>query len=62
MNFKSISELNYYKKKYKISNCLISKEWGDKTLSLPFHIKLTEKEIKEVSKQIKIFFEKKINL
>tara|TARA_A100001011_G_scaffold132458_1_gene139608 strand:+ start:252 stop:1379 length:1128 start_codon:yes stop_codon:yes gene_type:complete len=62
VNFKSISELNYYKKKYKISNCLISKEWGDKTLSLPFHIKLTEKEIKEVSKQIKIFFEKKINL
>jgi len=56
VNFKSISELHYYKKKYKNTKCPRSEEWGKETISLPFHVKITEKEIKEVCKQIKSFF------
>ena len=59
VNFKSITSLNFYKKKYKVKNCLNSSEWGEKTLSLPFHAKLKEKEINEICKEIGLFFFKK---
>lgn len=58
VNFRSINELNYYKKKYKDAKCTISKKWGEETISLPFHVKLTDKEIKKVSEEIKKFFKK----
>ena len=59
VNFKSITSLSFYKKKYKVKNCLNSNEWGEKTLSLPFHAKLKEKEINEIYKEISLFFLKK---
>ena len=57
VNFRSIGELNYYKKKYRYTKCFVSKKWGEETLSLPFHVKLTDKEIKKVSEEIKKFLE-----
>lgn len=59
VNFRSISELNYYKKKYKKKNCPISEKWGKEQISLPFHSKLTENEIKIVYSEIKNFFKMK---
>jgi len=56
VNFRSITELNYYKKKYKNQNCLESVKWGNEQISLPFHIKITSKEIKTIAKEIKNFF------
>jgi len=60
VNFRSITELSYYKKKYKnqINNCPESIKWGRETLSLPFHIKIKLKEIKFIVSKIKEFFEK----
>ena len=58
VNFRSISELNYYKKKYKQTKCPNSEKWGKETISLPFHVKITEREIKKVCEQIKSFFKK----
>jgi dTDP-4-amino-4,6-dideoxygalactose transaminase len=58
VNFKSITELTYYKKKYKKFDCKESNKWGKETLSLPFHSKITEKEIKIVSNKINEFFSK----
>ncbi len=57
VNFRSITELSYYKKKYKNNNCPISEKWGKEQISLPFHAKITDKEIKTVSLEIKKFFE-----
>ena len=57
VNFKSINELNYYKKKYGNINCPISKKWGSEQLSLPFHTQLTKNEIKLIASEIKLFFE-----
>ena len=58
VNFRSITELNYFKKKYKNQKCPISKKWGEEQISLPFHIKITQKEIKTISKEINNFFSK----
>ena len=55
VNFKSITELSFYKKKYKINNCKNARIWGEEQLSLPFHAKMTLKEVKSVSKEIKNF-------
>ncbi len=56
VNFKSVAELSYYKKKYKRINCPNSKNWGEQQISLPFHAKLSLSEIKTVSSEIKKFF------
>ena len=56
VNFRSITELMYYKKKYKNNNCPISEKWGKEQLSLPFHVKITENEIKTIYFEIKKFF------
>ena len=58
VNFRSITDLDYYKKKYRNNSCLISKKWGEEQISLPFHIKLKEKEIKTISHEINKFFKK----
>ena len=60
VNFRSISELNYYRKKYKKIRCPKSEKWGKETISLPFHTKLKDIEIKKVCEQINIFFKKNI--
>ena len=58
VNFRSITELSYYKKKYKKTNCPMSEKWGKEQISLPFHAKITEDEIKTVCSAIKKFFKK----
>ncbi len=58
VNFKSITNLSFYKKKYKSKNCLNSAKWGEETLSLPFHAKLREKEINKIYKEINFFLKK----
>ena len=58
VNFRSITDLDYFKKKYKNKKCIISKKWGEEQISLPFHIKITQKEIKTISQEIKNFFKK----
>jgi dTDP-4-amino-4,6-dideoxygalactose transaminase len=57
VNFRSITELSYYKKKYKNNNCYVSEKWGKEQISLPFHAKITNKEIKTVYLEIKKFFD-----
>ena len=37
---------------------MISKKWGEEQISLPFHVKITQKEIKTISQEIKKFFKK----
>lgn len=61
VNYRSILNLYYYKKKYKsqLRNCPNSDEWGKETLSLPFHLKLSLNEIKKTREEIKNFFIKK---
>jgi dTDP-4-amino-4,6-dideoxygalactose transaminase len=56
VNFKSITELNYYKRKYKNIDCVNSKKWGNQQISLPFHAKLKDKEILEITNVIKKYF------
>ena len=58
VNFRSITELSYYKKKYKVNSCPISEKWGKEQISLPFHTKMTKKDMKIVYSSIKKFFEK----
>ena len=58
VNFRSITDLSYYKKKYKNKNCPISEKWGKKQISLPFHSKIKDNEIKTVCHEIKEFFSK----
>ena len=58
VNFRSITELSYYKKKYKKTTCPVSEQWGKEQISLPFHVKITENEIKTVCFEIKKFFKK----
>ncbi len=58
VNFNSITNLNYYKKKYKNASCPMSEKWGNEELSLPFHTKLSDNEIKKVCKEIKKFFKR----
>tara|TARA_B100000401_G_scaffold419656_1_gene344459 strand:+ start:1383 stop:2507 length:1125 start_codon:yes stop_codon:yes gene_type:complete len=57
VNFRSVTELNFYKKKYNNLDCLNSKKWGNEQISLPFHVKLKNKEILKISAEIKKFFE-----
>tara|TARA_B100000941_G_C28478966_1_gene540943 strand:- start:203 stop:1318 length:1116 start_codon:yes stop_codon:yes gene_type:complete len=57
VNYRSISDLKYYKKKYKI-NCKNSQKWGRETLSIPFHLRITNKDINYIHTCIKDFFEK----
>ena len=59
VNFKSITELKYYKKKYNNNSCPNSLEWGQQQISLPFHVKIKDSEIKSICSEIKKFFKKK---
>ena len=61
VNFKSITELKYYKKKYNDRSCPKSLEWGEQQISLPFHVKIKNSEIKLICSEIKKFF-KETNL
>ena len=56
VNFRSITSLKYYKKKYKNSKCIISEKWGEEEISLPFHVKIKQKEINTICQEIKKFF------
>ena len=56
VNFTSVADLNYYKKKYKNTNCVVSRKWGNEQISLPFHAKLKDKEILEITNVLKNFF------
>ena len=56
VNFKSVTELKYYKKKYNNKNCPRSVKWGEEEISLPFHIKITYKQISLICSEIKKFF------
>ena len=58
VNFRSITELSYYKKKYKIKSCPNSEKWGKEQISLPFHTKMTKKDMRTIYLSIKKFFEK----
>ncbi len=60
VNYKSITQLNYYKNKYKIKKNTFpkSEKWSKQTLSLPFHQKLEKKDINFISKVITGFFNK----
>ncbi len=58
VNFKSITQLTYYKKKYNNKKCKNSEIWGEQSLSLPFHAKITKKEINKIYKKLKDFFKK----
>tara|TARA_B100000579_G_C22846678_1_gene864815 strand:- start:2100 stop:3203 length:1104 start_codon:yes stop_codon:yes gene_type:complete len=51
VNYTAITKLDFYKKKYR-TKCLVSEDWGDRTLSLPFHLKLTKKNIDFICKTI----------
>ena len=55
VNYRSIQKLKYYKTKYKNISCPISEDYGEKTLSLPFHLSLTEKQIKFISNKVNSF-------
>ena len=59
VNFRSITELRYYKKKYADKSCPQSLKWGEQVISLPFHTKITNKQINLISSEIKKFFKKK---
>ena len=56
VNFQSITKLSYYKNKYKNSSCPNSVQWGNETLSLPFHSKISKKEINTILNCLKNFF------
>ena len=58
VNFRSITELKYYKKKYADKSCPQSLKWGEQVISLPFHTKITNKQINLISSEIKKFFKK----
>ena len=53
INYKAISELKYYKKKYAIKDCKESIKWGNRTLSLPLHLKLNSKQKNFIVKNLK---------
>tara|TARA_B100000886_G_scaffold194781_1_gene134197 strand:- start:911 stop:2029 length:1119 start_codon:yes stop_codon:yes gene_type:complete len=55
VNYRSITELTYYKKKYKFK-CGVSEKWGQQTLSLPFHLKIKKKDIDYISSKLNSFF------
>jgi len=51
VNYTAITKLHYYKKKYKTKS-QVSENWGDRTVSLPFHLKLNKKKIDFICKTI----------
>jgi dTDP-4-amino-4,6-dideoxygalactose transaminase len=53
INYKAISELKYYKKKYAIKDCRESIKWGNRTLSLPLHLNLNFKQLNFIIKNLK---------
>lgn len=53
INYKAISELKYYKKKYAIKDCRESVKWGNRTLSLPLHLNLNFKQLNFIIKNLK---------
>ena len=55
VNYRSITELTYYKKKYKFQ-CSVSEKWGQQTLSLPFHLKINKKDIDYIYSKLNSFF------
>lgn len=55
VNYRSIQKLKYYKNKYKKINCPISKDYGERTLSLPFHLSLNDKQIKFIANKVNLF-------
>ena len=55
VNYRSITELTYYKKKYKYK-CKVSEKWGRQTLSLPFHLKINNKDIDYIYSKLNFFF------
>ncbi len=59
VNYRSIQELNYYKKKYKKISCRNSLLWGNQTISLPFHQKLNKNDIIYIYKKLNNFFKKR---
>ncbi len=59
VNFKSICNLSYYRNKITSNDCPHSEKWGNETLSLPFHARLSKKEIDKIYFEINKFF--KIN-
>lgn len=60
VNFKSITELSYYKKKYQYTKCKNAKIWGEQQLSLPFHAKMNNHEVITVCKTLRDFFKTKL--
>lgn len=57
VNYRSISKLTFYKKKYNFK-CKISEKWGNQTLSLPFHLKIHKKDIDYIYSKLNFFFKK----
>lgn len=55
VNYRSITDLTYYKKKYKFK-CKASEKWGQQTLSLPFHLKISNKDINYIYSKLNSFF------
>ena len=53
INYKAISELTFYKKKYNIKDCKISRKWGNRTLSLPLHLKLSSNQLNYITSNLK---------
>jgi len=53
INYKAISELSFYKKKYNIKDCKISRKWGNRTLSLPLHLKLSSNQLNYITSNLK---------
>ena len=51
VNYTAITKLDFYKKKYKCK-CAVSENWGERTLSLPFHLNLNKKKINFICKII----------
>ena len=58
VNYRSITELTYYKKKYKYK-CKVSEKWGRQTLSLPFHLKINNKDIDYIYSKLNFFLKDK---
>jgi len=56
VNYRSILNLSYYKKKYNKQSCKLSDIWGKRTISLPFHNKINEKNVIHIAKVLKKYF------
>ena len=57
VNYRSITELTYYKKKYRYK-CKVSENWGRQTLSIPFHLKISNKDINYIYSKLNSFFKR----